>query len=95
MLHLFKKRAVKSAQPQNTNEFYSLISFAVAEEKQNNIVLGKRKDEIFVCFRNPDLAAFFTDWFSMLKLHRESQLSEEAYNKFIESILEQTETLQS
>lgn len=71
---------------------YNLISFAISEEKQGNIILGKRKNEIFIHFRNPNLAAFFTDWFSMLKLHRDNQLSDAAYERFVETALEQTKT---
>lgn len=73
---------------------HNLISFAITEERQGNIVLGKRKGEIFIHFRNPDLAAFFTDWFSMLKLHRDNQLSDAAYEKFVESALEQARVLE-
>lgn len=89
-MKIFKKRKPKQEQTASL-PVRNIISFSIEQEQQGNIVLGKRKDEIFIHFRNPDLAAFFTDWFSMLKLHRDNQLSDEAYKQFVDTALKQAE----
>lgn len=89
-MKIFKKRKQKQEQ-RTAPPVYNVISFSIEQEQQGNIVLGKRKDEIFIHFRNPDLAAFFTDWFSMLKLHRDNQLSDAAYNQFVDTAMKQAE----
>lgn len=67
-----------------------VIRFALEQEQEGNIVIGKRKGEIFICFRNDEMKTFCEDWFAMLKLHRENEISNEAYNNFVNTAIKQS-----
>lgn len=85
---IFKKKPKKSNSEMSAEakeEMYTIISFILAEEKKGNVVMGKRREQIFIGFRNNEAAKFLMDWFSMINLYRNKQLSEDAYKVFISS----------
>lgn len=67
-----------------------VIRFALEQEQEGNIVIGKRKGEIFICFRCIEMKYFCEDWFGMLKLHRNNEISKEAYDNFVETAIKQS-----
>jgi hypothetical protein len=71
---------------------YQLIALSIREEAKNNVILGKRGDDIFICYKSEELAKFFRDWFGIQKLRRDKQMSNDMYSAFIQSALQLTES---
>lgn len=80
----------KKTKSNNESTAGDVIRFALEQEQEGNIVIGKRKGEIFICFRCNELKSFCEDWFAMLKLHRGNEISNEAYNNFVHTAIKQS-----
>lgn len=59
----------------------ALICLLANEDKADNIILGKRENRYFVCFKNEYFKPFFAEWFVTMKLFNEGTISEERYYK--------------
>ena len=75
----------------NKSPIYQLIALSIREELADRVILGKRGDEIFICYKEEQLAKFFKDWFGVQKLRRDNQVSDDFYLTYVQSTLEKAD----
>lgn len=56
------------------------INFILQEDKENNIILGKRKERYFICFKNKYFSPFFSGWLVLMKGFVNGELSKSTYD---------------
>lgn len=60
-----------------------LIPFLLSEEEKNSIVLGKTSDgAIFIQFKDEKISSFVKQWFSVLKMKVNEEISDNFYKSF-------------
>ncbi|MCD8215072.1 MAG: hypothetical protein LUC97_05475 [Clostridiales bacterium] len=81
-----QEEAEKAAAEQYKNDVSFFIGFILKEDKENNIILGKRKDQYFICFKNEYFAPFFSDWYALMKDLISKRLSQSTYDLSFEAL---------
>ncbi|MCD8215938.1 MAG: hypothetical protein LUC97_09915 [Clostridiales bacterium] len=73
--------AKKQKQPteEYKNEVSKFLAFILNEDNEDKIILGKRQDRYFICFKDKYLQTFFSDWFVLMKGLVNSELSRSTY----------------
>lgn len=60
-----------------------LVPFLLSEEEKDSIVLGKTSDgAIFIQFKDEKISSFVKQWFAVLKMKVNEEISESFYKSF-------------
>ena len=68
-----------------------IISFTLDREKANRIAVGRKDEEIFICFKDDILRDFFREWFEMLIPYKKGKMREETYDYAVEGMMKRFE----
>ena len=81
-----KTKAQKLPKSNISVGFSAIINYILEADKNKQIILGKRNDQIFISFLSPDVQPFFQDWFAICRLHSKGEISENTYKSCLEGI---------
>ena len=83
------QQTVKNIVPLDQAE--KIIAFTLEQEKENNLAVGRKDDDIFICFKDKILQDFFKEWFEMLIPYKKGKMREETYDYAVEGMMKRFE----
>lgn len=84
---LLENNIVRSIK-ENQNIECAVLNFILLQSSNNNVFIGTKNGDYYICFtRCDEINKFLKDWFGILKLHQNGQMTENSYKNFIKNKL--------
>ena len=84
---LLENNIVRSIK-ENQNIECAVLNFILLQSSNNNVFIGTKNGDYYICFsRCVEINKFLKDWYGILKLHQNGQMTENSYKNFIKNKL--------
>ena len=80
------KEKTKDTEESSNNLSRLVIKFILEEEEKNSIILGKRNDAVFICFKHKEVASFLKQWYPILKMRVTEEIDDKFYSSFVSEL---------
>ena len=63
----------------------TVIKYILNQAQKNTIKMGKKNNDVYICFADTELSNFLRDWFVVLKVFQTGDMKSEMYEMFLET----------